>query len=586
MPSGYFRKKPDLDWWMQELLAGVAYREEYALEDQWDKWRQYYRGRWKKGILPRNIFFQMIRTIVPRVYFRNPMVSLTPGEPGLENMLFAQLLQRVDNKLILQMDVKREMKRAVQHTVMFGTGFGKLGFGALYTPVPEAGITFQPIENDGERFEYRDDTFTNMPWFSAVHPGNIVLQAGSTSVETSRFIAHWERRPVDDIKGDSRFSNTKDIGPSDILGHRGSSRQSNFSRRRQGATSENIDFLTDIIEVRDKKMNRVFVFSPGGSSAEPALLRDEEDSLSIHGRPPIYDLIFNEDDEVAWGVPDSALLEPYQKEINEIRTQTMKHRRASMIKFLVQKGAIDPSEREKLLSEDVGAYVEVNDTPANVITKVDMGGIPDALFQSEEGVLRDVRETIGFSRNQLGEHQKPSARTSATEADIVNRASEIRVDERRDQVADMLVKMVGDMHNLIFTHWQQEQREQIIGPGGRPLWVRFTPQMIAKGNFQVKVDPDSSLPETQDRRQARAMAFYERLKTNPLIDPIKLTQYLLTELPGVQFDDMMRMLPAAENQPDEIDANEIGGLVQNQLQAGGSGGGNLLPFPSTPGTLA
>jgi len=35
---------------------------------------------------------------------------------------------------------------------------------------------------------------------------------------------------------------------------------------------------------------------------------------------------------------------------------------------------------------------------------------------------------------------------------------------------------------------------------------------------------------------------YERLKPNPLIDPELLTQYLLHELHGVQFDNMMRSL--------------------------------------------
>ena len=41
-------------------------------------------GERRKGILPSNVYFKMLRTLIPRVYYRNPSVSLTPKKPGLE----------------------------------------------------------------------------------------------------------------------------------------------------------------------------------------------------------------------------------------------------------------------------------------------------------------------------------------------------------------------------------------------------------------------------------------------------------------------------------------------------------------------
>jgi hypothetical protein len=114
--------RPIPQWWIGEINKGKKFRREWACEAQWDDWRRMYRGRWKPGILPSNIFFKMLRTMVPRIYYRNPSVSLTPSKPGFENMLLTKLIERADNKLIDLMDVKGQMKRAVQHGIMFGTG--------------------------------------------------------------------------------------------------------------------------------------------------------------------------------------------------------------------------------------------------------------------------------------------------------------------------------------------------------------------------------------------------------------------------------------------------------------------------------
>ena len=67
-------------------------------------------------------------SIVPRIYFRNPSISLVASKPGLENMLFAQVLERIDNKLIKRMKIKNQIKLMVQDAFMFGTCVGKLGY--------------------------------------------------------------------------------------------------------------------------------------------------------------------------------------------------------------------------------------------------------------------------------------------------------------------------------------------------------------------------------------------------------------------------------------------------------------------------
>ena len=167
------------------------------------------------------------------------------------------------------------------------------------------------------------------------------------------------------------------------------------------------------------------------------------------------------------------------------------------------------------------------------------------MFQADAAVMQDVREIVGFGRNQFGEYKPGSSDTTATEAQIVQAASEIRVDERRDLTADLLTAVFEQVHNVIFRHWTQEQVIDIAGPLGLPIWMKFTGPMLNAGSYEVKIDPDSAVPETKQYREQKATQFYQMAASNPLIDPYKLTSFWLHEHYGVAFDDMLRGVPMA-----------------------------------------
>jgi hypothetical protein len=274
-------------------------------------------------------------------------------------------------------------------------------------------------------------------------------------------------------------------------------------------------------------------------------------------------LIFNDDDENFWGIPDAQILEPNQLEINEIRTLRMYHRRLSVLKILAKRNGIKQEEIDKLLSPDVAAVAFTEGDPRTVIHQMTGENIPSDLAEAFVEVMQDVRETLGFSRNEFGEFKPGSHSPTAAETNAVKAASEIRVDERRDLIADMLVKIVNDVHPIIFNHWNREQVIDIAGPLGIQLWVAFKPMMLKRGQYNTKVDPDTSVPETKEVRQAKALTAYGILKENPLIDPSKLTKYLLRELHGLAFDDMMVPMMGPGMTPDNpVGIEQLPGVYQ------------------------
>ena len=175
--SGYIKGQPDIGYWMGEIRRGLAYRKKYAKQSEWARWRSYYRGDWPANTLAVNLYFRMVRTVVPRVYFRNPSVSITNTRPGAEFDVLAQLIERIDNKLMRTMKVKKSMKRIVQHTWMFGTGAALIGYGGRNQYTPEAFDTDLPMDGN-ERVEYSETVRDNMPWFLPCHPGELIVPAG------------------------------------------------------------------------------------------------------------------------------------------------------------------------------------------------------------------------------------------------------------------------------------------------------------------------------------------------------------------------------------------------------------------------
>ncbi len=549
--------KPDPNWWMEEIQKGEDWRKKVATEEKWPIWRDYYRGDWDKDIMPVNLFFTMVNIIIPRVYFRNPTVSISPAKPGLDHMAFARILERVDNKLIKQMKVKKYLKKTIRDGFMFGMGIPKMGFGGFYSLALDDLSNAIPVSKSGDNIEYFDFTFPNMPWISRVRPGNIVFPAYLEDTSHARWIAEKQYRSAEDLRDDPRLENTKDL-----VG--GVSNRTSFA-----AIGDEREDLVEYYEVHDRKTGMVFVVTPHGSTKDirdGRILFHGPDMMQLLGRFPYFPIVFNEDDEVAWGIPDSKILEPYQLEINENRTQIMWHRRMTIIKILVEQGAMSEAEATKMISSDVSPIIFTKKSPKRSVELMQASTIPAELFATMEQTMGDVRETVGFGRNQMGEFNSQTSDTTATEAAIVERAANIRVDERRDLMADTLTDIIEHMHSVIFSQWKQEQVIDLVGPGGIPVWVKFSGDLLRSGRYNIAVDPDSNLPESRELREARAIQLYGILKTNPILDPIKLTQFLLHEVRGPQFDDLMKQLPATGQQPNgPIAPDQFGQLVQQSI---------------------
>ncbi|MGI0134996.1 MAG: hypothetical protein ACREBW_08585 [Candidatus Micrarchaeaceae archaeon] len=572
--NGYIKGQPDTTWWFEQILLGEKWRKRLTYEDNWKTWRSWYRGEWGPGVSPNNVFFQMIRTLLPRIYFRNPSVSINPELPGPEALLMARLLEQLDNKLFRILRLKEQVKRIVFNGVMFGTGIGELGFGSQFAPTPDVGST-EPAEKDQHgrpvRLEYNDLVQADMPWFLSNHPGRVVIPVGSQDIHTARWYASRITRSLYDLQDDPRFRNTALLktGSSDF---------------RLTNPNQTIPEPVDVYTIRDKRTGKVFVISRQGDGGAKSILYYEDDAFLSDGSFPAFPLVMNQDDENFWGIPDAQILTPLQIEANDTRSLIMKHKRSSLVKIIYEDGAIDPDELTKLDDRNVRAALKAKNI--NALKEFQPGGIPPALLEGEQLTTAEVEKTLGLGVNQFGEYAPGSSDRSATEAAIVNQATQIRIDERRDAVADMLTAVTGKMHQVIFTEWHGEHVVDILGLEGARIWVSFSGDMLKSGRYQVNIDPDTSLPETKMLREQKAVQIFQLLKNDPMINQLTLRQMLMGAFYGPQYQHLVQ--PPQPQVPGNTPSNPIPlwPLLQHMRGAANPHPKTLRPSTAALGHLA
>lgn len=535
-------EKSLLRYWKEEIRAGVRYRTLYGKAKDWQVYKNMYRGFWGKGVVPVNIIYAIGRSLVPQIYFRNPKVSIEAKMPGFT--AHAMVLERIDNYLIKETQLKYQMKSNALDAYLCGVGPMVLGYDSEYGFNPsfttdsaykDSGLT--SFSKDGERIEYTDSIRPGMPWALRCNPEDFIVPWGTNKWQESRWFAFRKMRTKEDIIEDPKYKNTTGMSYAYYTKLEGSTEGSSGERPRINEIDDG-NRWAELWEVHDKRTGRVFSLSLDHNQ----FLRDEFDEMQIEGLPAEV-VGFNEDPDYFWWTPDCRLIQTQQTEINDIRTMAKKHRRVGLLKMIVDKN-LDKNELEKLIDEDPKVFARIDLGPQGDIRKVVSmleSHVPPDLITYAREVREDVREIVGFSRNQMGSFEESSGRRTAHEAEIVRAASLIRIDERRDIMADHLENIIRGYNRIIFENWTQERVVDIIGNDGARYWVRFNGDDI-KGEFHYKINPEETIPQDTRTRRSEAENFIALAQKIPGVN----MQYLMQQY-ARQFDwlDPSQLLPQA-----------------------------------------
>jgi len=501
----------EVNQWQAHLELAKQYRERYGMEHKWDRWRKYYRNEYSDSTIPVNMIFATGRSLIPRIYFRNPKIMVTPDQPGF--FFHAKLVEAIDNKLVRLTGMKDQLKRSALNAFLYGTGVGKVGYDSEFGFIDDDDSRQQVAEMetlvgqeiDEPSIEYDANIIPGHPWFKSLHPRDLYVPWGTLEIKDSPWAAHRFVRHIDDVRADRKYVNASKVSPT----HRTKSLSRDYEGVGNALDATPDAEYVELFEIHDLREGRIKVIATGYEG----YLRNDPMPINMN-KLPFHALIWNEDTDGFWGLSDCQMIEPQQLELNEIRTQFQEHRKRSLLKVIMRRGAFSPEDKDKLISGDVGPLLEadVDGSLRDAITTF-QPFLGTDLITAGDVVRQDIREQVGFSRNQMGEYDVRSRRT-ATEAAIVDQAAQIRVDERRDALADMYMEVIEDFNRYIFEFWDEQQVAEIVGPDGRQHWVSFTGQQL-HGRYSLTVDPEEAQPRSAAQRKMEAHELLQMLAQFP-----------------------------------------------------------------------
>ena len=538
--------------WLQEISTGLEFRRLYGLEDEWKTLEglYYHVDRMVSEFSAPNLLASLGDALMSELTVPVPVFTVRPRR--LTDPSNASILESVDNDLVGDLALVEAMEDAVLHAFLFGgRGILKIGYDSewgwdpgLDFGGPEAplGLSLSQFDKKGRRIEFAESVKPGMPWVKAVLPHDIVVPWGVKRLEDSPWIAHRVIRHIEAIRGDRKYSGTRDLkavmSGEDFV----KSYQTTMKPYRAGQDTVGVAMTregrkavyVEMWEIHDQRTGRIIVVATGN---DDKVLRDEDDLLQIEGLP-FVSFAFVPQTRNFWVSPDAHYLKANQAELSDISLQATKQRRLSILRFLFGEDAFEEEELSKALSADVGVAARVK--AGMDITRAIVSLTPPnnnmLLYQDAEHVRRDSREMIGLSRNQLGEFEA-SGRRSATEASIVKASSDQRMGRRMIVVRNAYLKVMRKVNAMLFRFWTTPRWAKVTGPEGLESWVPFVASNL-QGSYAYDLDFSVEQGLTRQDRQAKAFGLYQALSQDPYIDPIDLRRYLTRQFNDPQITAM------------------------------------------------
>ncbi len=561
--------------WQVEIDNALNYREQFAMEKSWKKLeRDFLNDPQGDAAIGPNLIYSMGDSLMSALNVPDPEIVVEPTHPnGIDR---APIVESVDNLFIKQLKMKRAVDTSSLHAYLYSRAILKIGYDSEFGWSPFydigednnlLGMTLTQFSNKGTRIEFMNTT-PGMPWIAAVNPHDIVVPWGTQHIDEAPWVAHRIIRLNIHLKADPKYKNTKRLNPTISMidyvnNYMATGREKQSARKYiNRSTATGIDNMrviyNEIWEIHDREDGKVKVIS----FHHDKFLRNEVDFIQQACGMPFISGTFVNHPRAFWSTPLAFYLGQIQATQFDISKQAEKTRRINNLRFIAQKGFMEPDELNKLISSDVGA-IGISDSTGDLREKLmafPQGNLIDFTIQSNEN-RSNARDALGLSKNQMGEFDTSSRRT-AREATFVNQGSARRESRRAGMVTDLYLEAITKLNQVAFTFWKTP-RYAMVGK----KFVKFTGEEL-KGNYLLDVGLATKRQVGRHQRQMESFML-----------AVQLAQI------GIPLEDTMEYARKASYDPGFEKVLQLG--LKNRVQGGGQGGPqgtNGLPtIPATGG---
>lgn len=240
---------------------------------------------------------------------------------------------------------------------------------------------------------------------------------------------------------------------------------------------------------------------------------------------------------------DSEIGRPQVMELNRSRSQMVRQRDRSLPLRWFDVNMVDEMVAEQMRKGVYQDMIPMDGPGDNAIGEVARANYPRESFEFQNIITNDLDQAWAMGANQQG-FATPGD-TSATEAELIAGASDIRLDYERAKVLRFFLEFAEGIGSLMQLFQDEAKWVEVIGQDGfaaLQAWDRRT----IRGDFLFKARPDAAIRVDVGQKRTEALNIYKLLRRDPLINPNFLVMELL-ELHGL--DPAKVMAPPAEPQP-------------------------------------
>jgi hypothetical protein len=507
----------------------------------------------------------------------------------------------VDNIILEITGMQQEVEDSTLSAYLWSRGIIKVGYDSEWGWNPKfdvldkdnpVGATPTQANLKGHRIEFNGFA-PGMPWVRNVLPHDFCVPFGTRRIAEAPWTAHRVIRHIEDLRDDPKYENVKSLEPNMsredwVRSYQAiaqpfkfGSDPTRYAGNMEGKKAEYVELW----EIHDRRTGKVMVLA---TSQLDKFLRNDDDHVAINGHP-FVSIGFVPNARTFWTTSDAEYLRWSQAELTDIAIQTSKQRRISIMKFLYRRGAITQEQLDKLMSNTVGAGVEVEmGEDLDKIIKVFQPSQNPQVYNEADETRKNARETVGFSRNQFGEFDDSSRRT-ATEVNNVQQNSNLRMSRRQLQVRNAYIELFQKINPLLFNLWKAPRVAQVLDKNGVAQWMQFTGDHI-RGLYKYDVGFSADSGETRQSRQQNAIQLYQMLLQDPAVDQVQARRFLARAFNDPRFSSIYKpgILEGDPNAAAQLQMLQMqqGGGNPNPLFQGASGVADMSQSQLPGGTVA
>lgn len=512
-----------------------------------------------------NVVAGLMSLLVPTIYFKDPRVKCNPRRPGDEKN--CRVTEALANYWIKELSLKHEVKSCILDAGLFGVGYMKLGYEVeleqLLDPVTnENGIPLEtemgePLMQDelGNVYKEIDGKFIQVmdadgdmvpegqeqptlnefirreqPYAVRWSPFDVIKdpEAKRADLRDSRWVAFRLVLPIDEVKSNPLYKNTANLKGSRMV-ERGLWERLTHTAD-PGEKDEELDRV-ELWEIWAKVWNdsrkRYDMWQYVIAKGHDKFLLERKSPYIAEGFPCAV-LYFMEDPEDGYPMPILSTIDSQIESINLSRAAQVNHRERFNRRYVFNKALLTEDDARRIAQAQDGEVVGVTVPPdtdlKRVMVPVEDAQVNPELYRDYDYAYLEIQRTLGvtdYDQATAG----PARR--ATEANLIQQSSMVRMMERQDQVGDFVLRVVTYWIQLLKQYGDYDMALKVTNEVGQEEWAAFKVAYAIPDDALWDVDVSPSAFESKEIEQKKAMDMYNLLRKDPMVQGPKLIERVL-----------------------------------------------------------